>query len=109
MLSDGVRARLLEGSGPVRSSPGICGCSPGLNPPTGAGQCVAGRSQTMAERPVAMAQGDAVELLVRQHQEIRRLLGEVEGNAGEVRAEVFARLRRFLAMHETVNLQMLAH
>jgi hypothetical protein len=61
----------------------------------------------MTERPVAMAQDDVVELLVRQHQQIRRLLQEVEGNAGEVRAEVFARLRRFLAMHETIEQEII--
>jgi Hemerythrin HHE cation binding domain len=61
----------------------------------------------MAERPVAMAHEDAVELLVRQHQEIRRLLQEVEGNAGEVRTEAFARMRRFLAMHETIEQEII--
>jgi hemerythrin superfamily protein len=50
-----------------------------------------------------MAQDDVVELLLRQHQEIRRLLQEVEGNSGDARAEAFARLHRSLAMHETVE------
>jgi hypothetical protein len=62
----------------------------------------------MTERPEATRpQDDAVELLLRQHQEIRRLFLEVEGNAGEVRAEAFARLRRFLAMHETVEQEII--
>jgi iron-sulfur cluster repair protein YtfE (RIC family) len=61
----------------------------------------------MTERRVAMVHEDAVELLVRQHQEIRRLLREVEGNAGEVRVEVFVRLRRFLAMHETIEQEII--
>jgi len=54
-----------------------------------------------------MPHDDVVELLLRQHQEIRRLLQEVEGNTGEVRAEVFARLRRFLAMHETIEQEII--
>lgn len=57
----------------------------------------------MIERPELMPQDDAVELLLGQHREIRRLLQEVEGNAGEVRAEAFVRLRRFLVMHEVVE------
>jgi hemerythrin superfamily protein len=58
----------------------------------------------MTERPEATtSQDDPVELLLRQHQEIRRLCQEVESNAGDARAEAFARLRRFLAMHETVE------
>lgn len=61
----------------------------------------------MAERPEAMVHDDAVELLLRQHQQIRFLLKEVEGNAGEVRAEAFARLRRFLAMHETIEQEII--
>ena len=58
----------------------------------------------MPERPEArMPQDDVIELLLRQHQEIRRLFQEVEGNTGDARAEAFARLRRFLAAHETVE------
>jgi hemerythrin superfamily protein len=50
-----------------------------------------------------MRETDAVELLIRQHEEIRRLLRKVETSTGDRRAEEFDRLRRLLAVHETAE------
>jgi hemerythrin superfamily protein len=46
---------------------------------------------------------DVVDLLIAQHDEIRRLFDEVEGAGGEERAAAFDRLRRLLAVHETAE------
>ncbi|MEV4003892.1 hemerythrin domain-containing protein [Actinomadura sp. NPDC049753] len=56
----------------------------------------------MSERSEA-APGDVVDLLLRQHAEIRRLFDRVEAAAGHERAEAFHRLRRLLAVHETAE------
>jgi hemerythrin superfamily protein len=50
-----------------------------------------------------MPETDAVELLVHQHEEIRRLFQEVDKKKGAARAEAFERLSRFLAVHETAE------
>ena len=50
-----------------------------------------------------MPDTDAVSLLIRQHDEIRRLLDEVETTTGRRQAEAFDRLRRLLAVHETAE------
>jgi hemerythrin superfamily protein len=57
----------------------------------------------MTQRPETMPESDAVELLLRQHQEIRGLFQEVEQKTGDERAEAFERLSRFLAVHETAE------
>ncbi|RFU43373.1 hemerythrin domain-containing protein [Actinomadura logoneensis] len=44
-----------------------------------------------------------VELLLRQHEEIRRLFAEVERTSGKEREEAFGRLRHLLAVHETAE------
>ncbi|WP_396454933.1 hemerythrin domain-containing protein [Actinomadura sp.] len=49
------------------------------------------------------ASEDAIDLLVRQHAEIRRLFDEVEAAAGDERKAAFDRLRRLLAVHETAE------
>jgi hemerythrin superfamily protein len=50
-----------------------------------------------------MPQTNAFELLVRQHDEIRRLMRRVETSTGAARARSFERLRRLLAVHETAE------
>jgi iron-sulfur cluster repair protein YtfE (RIC family) len=60
----------------------------------------------MTQRPETMPETDAVGLLVRQHEEIRRLCHKVETSAGARQAEVFERLRRLLAVHETAEEQI---
>jgi hemerythrin superfamily protein len=57
----------------------------------------------MARRLETGTETDAVDLLVRQHEEIRRLIKQVDDKAGRARAEAFDRLRRFLAVHETAE------
>ena len=57
----------------------------------------------MTRRPETMPETDAVGLLVRQHEEIRRLCRKVETSAGARQAETFERLRRLLAVHETAE------
>ncbi|XVQ14685.1 hemerythrin domain-containing protein [Spirillospora sp. CA-255316] len=57
----------------------------------------------MAERPETMSEKDVVDLLLRQHMEIRRLFGEVAAAEGDDRAAAFDRLRRLLAVHETAE------
>jgi hemerythrin superfamily protein len=57
----------------------------------------------MNRRPETMRETDAVDLLIRQHEEIRRLLRKVDTSTGERRAEAFDRLRRLLAVHETAE------
>ncbi|MFC4909118.1 hemerythrin domain-containing protein [Actinomadura gamaensis] len=44
-----------------------------------------------------------VELLLRQHEEIRRLFAEVERSEGKARQDAFDRLRHLLAVHETAE------
>ena len=61
----------------------------------------------MTRRPETMAEADAVDLLVRQHEEIRRLCHQVETNTGGRQAEAFERLRRLLAVHETAEEQII--
>ncbi|MCW2887469.1 MAG: hypothetical protein QOE54_5580 [Streptosporangiaceae bacterium] len=48
-------------------------------------------------------QDTVVDLLLRQHQEINRLLTKVEKSTGKPRAEAFDRLRHLLAVHETAE------
>jgi hemerythrin superfamily protein len=57
----------------------------------------------MSKRPETMQETDAVELLIRQHEEIRRLFQEVDEKKGDHRADAFERLCRFLAVHETAE------
>jgi len=57
----------------------------------------------MTRRPETMPETDAVELLIHQHEEIRRLFQEVDKKKGAARAEAFERLSRFLAVHETAE------
>lgn len=57
----------------------------------------------MTKRAETMPETDAVELLIHQHEEIRRLLQEVDDKKGDQRAEAFERLRRLLAVHETAE------
>ncbi|GLY77149.1 hemerythrin domain-containing protein [Actinoallomurus iriomotensis] len=60
----------------------------------------------MAQRPETMPQTGAVALLLRQHEEIRRLCHRVEANTGRRREEAFESLRRLLAVHETAEEQV---
>jgi hypothetical protein len=60
----------------------------------------------MTQRPQTMPETDAVGLLMRQHEEIRRLCQKVESNMGARRADAFDRLRRLLAAHETAEEQI---
>ncbi|WP_320774997.1 hemerythrin domain-containing protein [Streptomyces sp. CRN 30] len=46
---------------------------------------------------------DVVDLLMRQHGDIRNLFDEVEQSTGETRKEAFHRLVRLLAVHETAE------
>jgi hemerythrin superfamily protein len=64
------------------------------------------RNPAMTQRPETMPETNAVALLLRQHEEIRRLCRMVEANAGPRRAEAFERLRRLLAVHETAEEQV---
>lgn len=48
-------------------------------------------------------QEDVIELLVRQHGELRELFAEVETAKGAERADAFRRLVRLLAVHETAE------
>jgi hemerythrin superfamily protein len=57
----------------------------------------------MTKRPETMPETDAVELLIHQHEEIRRLFQEVDKKKGAARTEAFERLCRFLAVHETAE------
>lgn len=57
----------------------------------------------MPQRPETMPETGAVALLLRQHEEIRRLFRKVETNTGPRREEAFERLRRLLAVHETAE------
>jgi hemerythrin superfamily protein len=65
------------------------------------------RNSVMTQRPETMPETGAVALLMRQHEEIRRLCRKVESNTGERRAEAFDRLRRLLAVHETAEEQII--
>lgn len=49
---------------------------------------------------------DVVDLLLRQHSQIRDLFLEVEEATGKARAEAFSRLVRLLAVHETAEEQV---
>ena len=59
----------------------------------------------MTERPQTPDDSakDVVDLLRDQHQQIRGLFNEVETSTPEHRQEAFDRLRRFLAVHETAE------
>jgi hemerythrin superfamily protein len=48
-------------------------------------------------------QRDVVDLLLQQHQEIKRMLTEIQGASGEQRKDRFNDLVRFLAVHETAE------
>jgi hemerythrin superfamily protein len=61
----------------------------------------------MTKRPETMPETDAVELLIHQHEEIRRLFQEVDKKKGDQRAEAFERLCRFLAVHETTEKEII--
>jgi hemerythrin superfamily protein len=50
-----------------------------------------------------MAERDVITLLLDQHQQIRRLLGELETAEGEARRNSFEQLVRLLAVHETAE------
>lgn len=50
-----------------------------------------------------MTDNDVVDLLLRQHEEIKALFTEVENAATEDRAEAFQRLVRLLAVHEAAE------
>lgn len=56
----------------------------------------------MAENSMTTT-GDAVDLLLAQHREVRRLFGQIEGAGGEQRKEMFECLVRLLAVHETAE------
>lgn len=62
----------------------------------------------MSARPETMPENDVVDLLVRQHEEIRHLFTEVRNINTAERAEAFDRLRRFLAVHETAE-ELIVH
>lgn len=49
------------------------------------------------------ADDDVVDLLLRQHEEIRELFFEVQDRTGDERREAFERLVRLLAVHETAE------
>lgn len=55
-----------------------------------------------------MPENDVVELLLHQHEQIRRLFTEVKNASQADRREAFDRLRRFLAVHETAE-EMIVH
>jgi hemerythrin superfamily protein len=57
-------------------------------------------------RPESMPEQDVVDLLLRQHTEIRRLFEEVDGATGDERRDAFQRLVRMLAVHETAEEQV---
>lgn len=57
----------------------------------------------MTQRPETMPEKDAVDLLIHQHQEIRRLFEDVKKQQGRAREEAFEKLSRFLAVHETAE------
>lgn len=57
----------------------------------------------MSTRPETMAEDDVVDLLLQQHKEIRRLFTETKNARGKDREEAFDRLRRYLAVHETAE------
>jgi hemerythrin superfamily protein len=44
-----------------------------------------------------------VDLLLRQHEEVRKLFGKVEKSSGKARQEAFDQLRKLLAVHETAE------
>ncbi|NUT10904.1 MAG: hemerythrin domain-containing protein [Nonomuraea sp.] len=46
---------------------------------------------------------DVIEFLLRQHEQIRQLFGEVEAAPADARGEPFRRLVRLLAVHETAE------
>jgi hemerythrin superfamily protein len=52
---------------------------------------------------MAKRDDDVVELLLHQHEEIKRLFAQVEKRTGKARAESFDRLRHLLAVHETAE------
>jgi hemerythrin superfamily protein len=57
----------------------------------------------MTRKSETRIEGDAVDLLIHQHKEIRRLIQQVDDKTGEARAKAFERLRRLLAVHETAE------
>jgi hypothetical protein len=64
------------------------------------------RNPAMTQRPETLPETNAVALLLRQHEEIRRLCHQVETNTGRRREEAFEALRRLLAVHETAEEQV---
>jgi hypothetical protein len=62
----------------------------------------------MSDRPETTSENDVVQLLLHQHEEIRRLFAEVTNAASADRAEAFDRLRRLLAVHETAE-ELIVH
>lgn len=61
----------------------------------------------MSQRPETMAENDIIVLLRQQHDEIRRLFAETESSEGKARRDAFDRLRRYLAVHETAEEEIL--
>lgn len=57
----------------------------------------------MNERPETTGDDDVVALLMRQHEQIRSLFSEMEQVPGTERQAAFDRLRRYLAVHETAE------
>jgi len=55
------------------------------------------------QRPESMNENNIIDLLLRQHVEIRRLFTEVDSAPLDQRSEAFDRLRRFIAVHETAE------
>jgi hemerythrin superfamily protein len=49
---------------------------------------------------------DVVAVLLRQHEQIRRLFEDVESSQGKQRAELFEQLKRLLAVHEAAEEQI---
>ncbi|MBB4906227.1 hemerythrin domain-containing protein [Actinophytocola algeriensis] len=57
-------------------------------------------------KPDGSAEQDVVDLLLRQHTQIRDLFIEVESATGKARTDAFQRLVRLLAVHETAEEQV---
>ncbi|MCT9928947.1 hemerythrin domain-containing protein [Planotetraspora sp. A-T 1434] len=53
--------------------------------------------------PGVTKEHDVIELLIRQHVQIRELFDEVDRGQGDQRREAFSRLVRLLAVHETAE------
>ena len=58
------------------------------------------------ERPETMVEDDVVELLIHQHATIRDLFAEVNDREGQERRDAWERLVRLLAVHETIEVEI---